>query len=408
MTPRWERAQAAEAIAVWEALLAPLARGFADRSDDLAAEILGQVRLQMPGLVEEPDGWDELYTALDEGARTLAGKLELGEDPETVDLPPATLMLVRDTARRAVPLIPLVRVYRFIHAALLADAIGHLTELAEGREALGAAVELYSAWLLAYLDHAQRIAEDAYTVERDRWLRSSEASSADTIEAILDGRQNDELLSSQRLRHDLRLNHVAVVAWGDDAARLDAAVADIAKRAGADAVLVHPLAQTPRAAWISRRRAFDEEELEALATPGLLLAVGTSQPGMEGFRRSHRQALEARRVAALAGRRAGSVTRYGAVVLAALATTDLDQARAFVAAQLGALAGDDDVALRLAATLRVYLDENASPTRTAKRLGIHENTVANRVRQAEKLLGRPVGEQRLELHVALALAPLVR
>jgi DNA-binding PucR family transcriptional regulator len=113
-------------------------------------------------------------------------------------------------------------------------------------------------------------------------------------------------------------------------------------------------------------------------------------------------------MALLAGRRAGSVTRYAAVALAALATNDLEETRAFVTAQLGGLARDDDVALRLAATLRVYLDENASPTRTAKRLGIHENTVANRVRQAEKLLGRPVAEQRLELHVALALAPLVR
>jgi DNA-binding PucR family transcriptional regulator len=102
------------------------------------------------------------------------------------------------------------------------------------------------------------------------------------------------------------------------------------------------------------------------------------------------------------------VTRYSAVALAALATVDIERARDFVVAQLGRLAGDDDVALRLAATLRVYLEENGSPTRTAKRLGIHENTVANRVRQAEKLLGRPVAEQRLELHMALALAPLVR
>jgi DNA-binding PucR family transcriptional regulator len=140
----------------------------------------------------------------------------------------------------------------------------------------------------------------------------------------------------------------------------------------------------------------------------VLLALGTSQPGIDGFRVSHEQALEARRVAGLAGRRAGSVTRYHAVALAALATANLAQARTFVAARLGALGGDDDVALRLAATLRVYLDENASPTRTAKRLGIHENTVANRVRQAEKLLGHSIGEQRLELHVALALAPLVR
>jgi hypothetical protein len=408
MTPQWERAQAPEALDAWQSLLVPLARTFADRSDDIAAEILGQARLEMPDLVDDPDGWDALYTALHEGSRTLADSLERGGDPQSIDLPPVALVFVRETARRGVPLLPLMRIYRFVRSVLLADGIAWLTELAHERDALGAAAELYSIWLLGYLDRAQTIAEDTYASERDRWLRSSEASSADTIQAILSGRQNDEALASQRLRHDLRLNHVAVVAWGDDAAQLDAALTALGPRAGADAVLLHPLGQSIRIAWISRRRPFEEEELETLATARVLLALGTARPGIEGFRRSHQQALEARRVAGLAGRRAGSVTRYGAVALAALATADLDQARAFVNAQLRALGGGDDVALRLAATLRAYLDENASPTRTAKRLGIHENTVANRVRQAERLLGRPVSEQRLELHVALSLAPLVR
>jgi len=409
MTPEWERAQAPDARDAWEGLVAPLARELAGRSDDIAAEILWQARLEMPDLVDEPDGWDALYTALDEGARALAGALERGDDPESLHLPPATLAFVRETARRGVPLTPLMRVYRFVRSVLLADAIARLTEIAQEREALGAATELYSAWLLAYLDRSQATAEETYAVERDRWLHSSEASSADAIEAILSGRQSDELLASQRLRHDLRLNHVALVAWGDRGARLDDVFAELGGHVAADAVLVHPLALATHSAWISRRRPFEDRELESLTGDARAsVALGTSQPGIEGFRRSHQQALAARRIAMLAGRRTGSVTRYGAVALAALATADLDQARGFVTTQLGALAGDDDVALRLAATLRVYLDENLSPMRTARRLGVHENTVANRVRQAEKLLGHPLAAQRLEVHVALTLAPLVR
>jgi DNA-binding PucR family transcriptional regulator len=71
--------------------------------------------------------------------------------------------------------------------------------------------------------------------------------------------------------------------------------------------------------------------------------------------------------------------------------------------ELGELGADDDVARRLAATLRVYLDENASRSRAAKRLNIHDNTVSYRVRQAQELLGRRVDERSLELRVALAL-----
>jgi hypothetical protein len=410
MTPEWERAQAPDARDAWEGLVAPLARELAGRSDDIAAEILWQARLEMPDLVDEPDGWDALYTALDEGARAVAGALERGDDPESLHLPPVTLAFVRETARRGVPLTPLMRVYRFVRSVLLADAIARLTEIAQGREALGAATELYSAWLLAYLDRSQATAEETYAVERDRWLHSSEASSADAIEAILSGRQSDELLASQRLRHDLRLNHVALVAWGDGGERLGEVFAELGGHVGRGCG-ARPPARACHAFGMDRRAGapFEDRELESLTGDARAsVALGTSQPGIEGFRRSHQQALEARRIAMLAGRRTGSVTRYAAVALAALATADLDQARGFVTTQLGALAGDDDVALRLAATLRVYLDENLSPMRAARRLGIHENTVANRVRQAEKLIGHPLAAQRLEVHVALALAPLVR
>ena len=48
---------------------------------------------------------------------------------------------------------------------------------------------------------------------------------------------------------------------------------------------------------------------------------------------------------------------------------------------------------RLTATLRIYLDEHRSRSRTAKRLGIHENTVSYRIRQAEEILGRSVDQR---------------
>ena len=91
-----------------------------------------------------------------------------------------------------------------------------------------------------------------------------------------------------------------------------------------------------------------------------------------------------------------------------MATADLDQARTFVQRQLGDLVADDDVTARLTATLRTYLDEHSSRSRTAKRLGVHENTVSYRIKQAEEILGRGVDQRTLELRVALALANLVQ
>jgi DNA-binding PucR family transcriptional regulator len=143
------------------------------------------------------------------------------------------------------------------------------------------------------------------------------------------------------------------------------------------------------------------EGVEALA------ALGASADDVDGFRRSHREAMHARRMARLLRRRPGSVTRYGDVSLLALASTDLDHARTFAADQLGALAADDDDTVRLAATLRVYLEEHASPRRAAQRLGLHENTIKNRIRAAQELLPHPIDGHVAELLVALRLTRAV-
>ena len=47
------------------------------------------------------------------------------------------------------------------------------------------------------------------------------------------------------------------------------------------------------------------------------------------------------------------------------APADLEHARDFVRSELGRLIADDDQTRRLSATLLVYLEENASPRRTA-------------------------------------------
>jgi DNA-binding PucR family transcriptional regulator len=107
------------------------------------------------------------------------------------------------------------------------------------------------------------------------------------------------------------------------------------------------------------------------------------------------------------GRGRSGWTPYADVALDALMIHDIDQARRFVARELGPLAADDDGTLRLRGTLRVFLEEGASFVRAARRLGVHENTVTYRVHRAEDLLGHRAVERQLELRVALRLARLV-
>ena len=154
--------------------------------------------------------------------------------------------------------------------------------------------------------------------------------------------------------------------------------------------------------WIAFGRASAAVELErarVLRDLDLPIGLGEVGTGLEGFRRTRQQAADALRIAELS--EATGITRYRDVALLAVLCADEARAQELVRVELGPLAGDDDVAIRLRETVRVYLAAGESKVATAQRLFIHEKTVKYRLTQAEELLGRKVGERRSELAAAL-------
>ncbi|PQP53247.1 helix-turn-helix domain-containing protein, partial [Mycolicibacterium austroafricanum] len=130
-------------------------------------------------------------------------------------------------------------------------------------------------------------------------------------------------------------------------------------------------------------------------------------PGAAGFRTSHLEALRARRIIELSGRAAPSITEFSDVALVDAISRDLDAARAFVAAQLGDLARDDTKERGERAALLAVLDAQGSLTTAARTLGIHKNTVLQRVRRAEERRGRPATIKVAELHAALLVCDVL-
>ena len=84
---------------------------------------------------------------------------------------------------------------------------------ASDQEQRAIAIELCSAWLFAYVDAALCLAEDFYGAERERWVRSTAATRAETIETILAGEPIDAALAGRRLGYELDRQHTAVIAW---------------------------------------------------------------------------------------------------------------------------------------------------------------------------------------------------
>ena len=133
------------------------------------------------------------------------------------------------------------------------------------------------------------------------------------------------------------------------------------------------------------------------------VAVGAALPGVDGFRRSHRQAQNARRVAVAAGPAAHRVTAASnpAMFSAALVSTDLAEARAWVRETLGPLATDSENDALLRETLRVFLNDGCSYKAAADDLNLHSNSVKYRVQRAVDRRGRQITDDRLDVELAL-------
>ena len=317
----------------------------------------------------------------------------------------------REFVVRGVPLDIMLRAYHTGHAAFVESWLAALREHVADPADLADVIEAGAAWPFQFLQALTRDLVRRYAEERERWLRSAASLRSETVRALLSGEDLDLSLASQRLRYELDREHLAFVVWADEHdadhasfGALEAQAMELAKGLGAANPLLVPLGGQLIAGWIAGGQ---ELEVPARLEPPALAALGRRGAGVEGFCRSHRQALSSRRVAALGGSRPGAITRFDDVALTALASVDEHAARDFVASELGALADRDDDTLRLAATLRAYLEERSSPRRTAKRLGVHENTIKNRIRTIEDLRGQPADQRVAETLVALRLARIV-
>jgi hypothetical protein len=215
------------------------------------------------------------------------------------------------------------------------------------------------------------------------------------VRELLDG----NMVTSDALGYDVSGSHLALVAWGP---RGGAAARAVARATGRRLLIVGVFEDTAWG-WLGGAplSATALRQLAGFVPPEEAgLAFGDEGHGPDGFRTSHRQAVSAQRAGQLSGR---AVTHYDDVALEALAAADVEEGRAFVARELRGLAGDDVRSGKLRDTLRAYFAAGQNAAATAAALGIHEQTVAQRVRAAEERTGRPVATRRAELETALRL-----
>jgi hypothetical protein len=386
--------------------------------DEIAATFADTVHDHLPELEEDMRPWT--LQAARSNLGVIVSMMREGDDPGSAQPPPEAIGYTKEYVVRGLELSLMQRAYRTAQGVFGGIILERLRAATDDAERLAEAMAFFNAWIFAYVEAVERRLTDVYASEHEQWARGAAAVRAAEVRALLDGTGAvDPAAVSLRLGYELDRIHVGFVVWSEEGgerpgdagglfAEMERTAAAVARSLGAGTPLT--VAEGRHlACWAGCR---SEPELSRLRLPrtgahGLSVAAGTPAPGVEGFVLSHHEALLARRVAQLRGDSDGAVATYPDLALEALLAGDPEAARRFAARELGPLAAGDDATARLASTVAIFLEEGSSFVRAGRRLGIHANTVAYRVRRAESLLGRPLTERQLELRVALRLARLL-
>jgi DNA-binding PucR family transcriptional regulator len=392
------------------------------RLDLRLAELTGAMHQMLVAEIAEMRGDAQLLQLLrdsvDGNVATVFSAIRHSIPIEKVELPTAALEHARRLAQRGVTVNALVRAYRLGHKALL-DAVLDEIRASDLDPQLGLAVfRQISEVTFGYIDWITQQVVNTYQAERDRWMENRNSLRALRVRELLDGADLDVDEVTSAIRYPLRRTHLSLVVWrdldvdGDDVASMERFVDQLAESAGArDSSLFISVDRLTGWAWIPLSadaapcavdliRAFVESRTDAP-----WIAAGDPLAGVEGFRRSHQQARDARAVAIASGPSAHRVTAAcdPGLSTAALLGGNLEAARMRVIEVLGPLACDTENDERLRETLRVFLRAGSSFKAAAEELHLHANSVKYRVHRAIDRRGRPISDDRLDVEVALLL-----
>ena len=172
-----------------------------------------------------------------------------------------------------------------------------------------------------YIDRISGLVLIAYQNERDRWLANQNRLRALRVREVLDGGEIDIDEVTNVIRYPLHRNHLALIVWcgesedGNELVVMERFVTDLAKSLGADerplfvaADRVTGWAWVPLTTEAAADAAARIREFANARADAPWIAAGDPLAGVDGFRRSHRQALTARAVVLASGSQPPAVT----------------------------------------------------------------------------------------------------
>jgi DNA-binding PucR family transcriptional regulator len=393
-------------------LMGDVAAAVARRVAAVRKDVYETIVREIPQLREDKPVLALLASSVDGNVETCLQIVQYRIDLDAVQAPAAAVEYARRLAQRGTPLTALLRAYRVGHACFADWLFKELAQQAHDAEMISAATLTMFKIVAGYIDQVSEQMVAAYAEERENWLRNRSAARAARIRDLLSGERVDASAAEATLGYRLRQYHVGLVCWVGDAAstadeitRLERAISHVASRAALEGdPLFLPRDESSAWAWLPLgiRDTFDSAAADtADMDADIHFAFGNAAKGTTGFRITHQQAVGAQAVALASGSPAPRAVTFSQVAPVAMMLSAKELLRPWVLSTLAGLAGDDEHHARLRETMLVFLQSGGSYKTTAQRLTLHKNTVQYRIRKAEESLGRPVGDNRHDVELAL-------
>ena len=359
------------------------------RGKDAEAAIVAHYRNSDLGRDLDPESAAALPLIVSEVLRIVRQRLGEG-DTWDAELPPMLAASIHHMARIGMTLDEAVRSYTVTGAGLAEFIVAHLGELERPEEAMR-----YMMSQRGVNDDRMMAAFAAeYEAEMERLAATPSTHLVERVNGLLDGGSGD----FTDLEYRLDAWHLGVVAQGPKA---DLFCRRLAELLGCELLFVqrpHEMAW----AWLGCRRQIPFAELErafAASENSVSIATGEPRQGVQGWRRTHREAREAAAVTLLG---TAKLARYSDEALLVTALGSEVAGRALLDRYLAPLGSHRDCA-SLRQTLRTYLDLDCNAASAAAALGVDRHTVKRRLGRIEEAVGESVSTRRTEFDVALRL-----
>ena len=393
-------------------LMADVATAVSRRAAAVSKDVYEVILREIPQLGDDKPLLALLASSVDSNVNTLLQVMQHRIDLAAVQAPAAAVEYARRLAQHGAPLPALLRAYRVGHACFSEWLLTELAQQSDDAEMISATTLGMSKIVAGYIDQTSEEMVAAYTDERENWLRNRNAARTARVRRLLAGERVDVGGAEAILGYRLRQYHVGLVCWAGDGAvtadeitRLERAVGHVAAQAACSGdPFFLPRDESSAWAWLPlgiRDTFASAAAITADLDRDIHFAFGDAAKGAAGFCLTHQEAVAAQAVALAKGSPSPQAVAFREVAPVAMMLGASGLLRAWVLSTLAGLATDDEYHARLRDTLLVFLQTGGSYKTTAEQLMLHKNTVQYRIRRAEESIGRPVGDNRHNVELAL-------